>query len=101
MSKHDNHNMHQNSYRAYNEEHEKLNKREKLILDAFAGKGFMMTDREVMAVLGFHDMNMVRPRITSLLEKGLLVEGCTVKCKTTGRQVRCNFYRGTWHVRVR
>jgi|TARA_R110000765_G_scaffold46051_1_gene95115 hypothetical protein len=46
------------------------------------------TDREVKSRLGFDDMNMVRPRITSLLEDGYLDELAQIRCEKTNRLVR-------------
>ena len=45
-------------------------------------------DREVMRMLDFTDMNKVRPRITELVDAGVLREVGTVKDETTGRHVR-------------
>lgn len=38
-----------------------------------------LSDREVMIILGFNDMNSVRPRITELIQEGVLEECGTVK----------------------
>lgn len=48
------------------------------------------TDRQVRdALFGTNaDMNMVRPRITELLDAGALVECGSVECEVTGRRVR-------------
>lgn len=45
--------------------------RYEVILNAWEGS---MTAREIMIKLGFKDMNSVRPRITELAKRGLLVE---------------------------
>ena len=46
------------------------------------------TDREIAAGMGFPDMNCVRPRITELVEAGLLREQDSVRCPVTGKTVR-------------
>jgi hypothetical protein len=63
-------------------------KRYEQILDALECEQRPMTDREVMRYLRFSDPNMVRPRITELVEQKRLREGESVKCKETGRTVR-------------
>ena len=45
------------------------------ILNVMKGE---MTAREICVALGYHDMNMVRPRITELIRKGIVE-----KCGTT------------------
>ena len=86
MSQHDEHNMHPNSLEAYEQEKERLGARAFQVLESYAGAP--MTDRDVMKFLRFTDMNAVRPRITELVERGLLVE-CGKTCDpATGRNVR-------------
>lgn len=46
--------------------------RHRMILEAFRAHG-EMTAREVGHALGFYDLNAVKPRITELCGKGLLV----------------------------
>lgn len=62
--------------------------RSRMVLDAFAKHGGM-TDRQCMEALGFGDMNAVRPRITELVQVGLLTESCNVFDSVTRRNVRC------------
>ena len=89
MGQHAEHNMHENSLKAYEEELPKLYPRERDILSFLGGCGAMpWTDREIMAGLGRTDPNAVRPRITKLVELGLLEEAGKVVCATTGRTVR-------------
>lgn len=47
-----------------------------------------LTDREVARDLGFRDMNSVRPRITEMIESGVLVEVGKVKDAVTHVSVR-------------
>jgi len=65
--------IHENSRRAYNEIRNTLNDREMEIYDAFLQNG-AMTDRQVRDRLGKDDMNDVRPRISELVQRGLLIE---------------------------
>lgn len=46
------------------------------------------TDRQMMHILGFTDMNSVRPRITELTDTGYLVEVDSVRDEVTGKTVR-------------
>lgn len=46
------------------------------------------TDRQIAARLGYPDMNCVRPRITELIEQGLLVECDSIRCQVTNKRVR-------------
>ena len=62
--------------------------REALVLSVYKSKGVPLTDREVMEALEMHDPNMVRPRITRLITKGILKETGSRYCQTTNRLVR-------------
>lgn len=80
--------MNANSLAAFTEELPKLSERETAVLKAFDRLGFS-TDREIMQHLGFTDMNAVRPRITALIQSGLLVDtGMNTRCPVTGKRVR-------------
>lgn len=46
-----------------------------------------MTARCVMQVLGYSDLNSVRPRITELVQEGRVVEAGTVCDPISGRKV--------------
>jgi hypothetical protein len=46
------------------------------------------TDREVMVLLGFSDMNAVRPRLSELIDAGELLEIGKKPCAVTGKNVR-------------
>ncbi len=46
------------------------------------------TDREVMRGLGFVEPNAVRPRISELIDAGLVAECGERLCVTTGQRVR-------------
>lgn len=65
-----------------------IEERKRMILSCYRKAGQPLTDREVKCLLGFSDMNMVRPRITELVAEGKLNEAGTIKCNTTGRNVR-------------
>jgi hypothetical protein len=85
---HAEHQMHSNSLAAYSQECEKLDERKKAILDVVFGIGEALTDREICMLLGFSDMNSVRPRITELVQAGRLIELKKIKDATTGKSVR-------------
>jgi hypothetical protein len=82
---HDSHRMHENSLEAYRECKPALMTRAQAIMAWICGRG-AVTDRQVMAGMGFSDPNKVRPRITELVEAGELVE-CG-KITEDGRSVR-------------
>ena len=48
----------------------------------------MCTDRQVMEWLGFTDMNSVRPRITEMIDAGLLEVICDTLDPVTRKKVR-------------
>lgn len=85
--------MNQNSTQALQSEQStgKLSKRSELILKAARNGGFpdgLFTDRQMCRRLGFSDMNSVRPRITELLNVGLLVAHDSIDDEVTGKSVR-------------
>ena len=47
-----------------------------------------LTDREIMLALGFSDMNAVRPRITDLIEDGVVEKTGDKLDPVTGKRVR-------------
>jgi hypothetical protein len=47
-----------------------------------------LTDREIVLALGFQDMNSCRPRITELIEKGVLEHSGDKQDPVTGKRVR-------------
>ena len=85
MGNHTNHRMEAASLAAWGDFD--ASGRESVVLGAFRLHG-AMTDRECAARLGFNDMNMVRPRITALLDKGALRFAGYAKCPTTNKTVR-------------
>ena len=85
MTKHAEHRMHVNSLEAYDACRAELDGRAALVLDWIEQHGDA-TDREVMHGLGFTDPNKVRPRITELVERGMLEE--STKVREEGRMVR-------------
>jgi len=72
--------VHKNSVEAFQEIKPDIEKRRRAILDVYEKEGRPLTDREVCCKLCFTDMNMVRPRITELIYKGLLRE-CAERVK--------------------
>lgn len=85
--------IHCHSIKAYHEEHPKLSKRAAEIMAWFKnhpGTFRTHTDREVKdALFGCAaDMNRVRPRITELIEIGMLRQTGQAKDHLTGKTVR-------------
>ncbi len=81
--------IHPNSREAYAELD--ISKRQGIILDIYKDGSQSYTDREILRL--FHgsphaDLNIVRPRITELLEMGLLIEKGKTTCGWTKRTVR-------------
>jgi hypothetical protein len=66
---------------------ERFNRR-RLILSAYDKAGEPLTDRQVVDIIGYRDMNSARPRITELVEEGILKEVGTVEDHLTKRTVR-------------
>ena len=66
---------------------ERFNRR-RLILSAYDKAGEPLTDRQVMQLLGFVDKGAVSPRLTELVEEGILKEVGTVEDHLTKRTVR-------------
>lgn len=80
--------IHANSLEAYHDgEMGAFTKRESEILSAFDRLG-VLTDRECLSALNYPDMNAVRPRITELIQKGVLSEVGETKCPVTEKTVR-------------
>lgn len=81
------HAMHAHSLAAYREERPALSKRAAEVLEVVWAFG-PLTDREIVDTLGYRDMNACRPRVTELIEAGVLVEHDSVRCPVTGKRVR-------------
>ena len=79
--------MHINSLLAWEEAKDLLNERCQRILRVIE-RYPDSTDRDVMQELEWNDMNMVRPRITELIKKGMLRETGSMQCAVTGRRCR-------------
>lgn len=79
--------MHVNSLTAYREERPRLSQRAADVLEVVRMFG-PLTDREIVETMGYRDMNAVRPRVTELIEAGILVEHDSVRCPVTGKTVR-------------
>lgn len=61
--------------------------RRKAILGVY-GPRSELTDRQVTYALGFQDLNAARPRISEMVNAGILIECGKVKDELTGRPVR-------------
>jgi DNA-binding Lrp family transcriptional regulator len=79
---------HENSIEGYHATAEARKVRTEEVMEAFRLKDFPRTDREISRLLGYADMNAVRPRITELIEEGILIEAGKVKDPLTNRTVR-------------
>lgn len=86
MGQHALHDLHANSLAAF--DGVELGRRESLVLSCYLLAGVAITDRDAMQRLGFTDPNSVRPRVTSLVHRGLLAEVGHVTDETTGKRVR-------------
>lgn len=80
--------VHPNSAQAYHDAAPELSERAAAVLAVYRRATHPITDRDVKDVLGFADMNAVRPRITELIESGALRECGRVKDSVTGKMVR-------------
>jgi hypothetical protein len=58
------------------------------VLAALRRIGHAASDREIATALGKTDLNYARPRITELIDAGVLSEVGDVVCPVTGRTVR-------------
>jgi predicted HTH transcriptional regulator len=80
--------VHANSVDCYHAEKAKLSKRADAVLAWVTEKG-PRTDREIAYGMGFgENLNAVRPRITELIDAGLLMEVGDVRCPVTSKRVR-------------
>ncbi len=79
--------MHENSMQAFSASRPLLNKREELILGELKAHG-SGTDRQIARRLNLSDLNMCRPRLSSLIDKGLVRECGSMTCPTSKRTVR-------------
>jgi hypothetical protein len=80
--------IHPNSVLAYWEGRDELfGKRHQKVISALR-QGGTLSDREVMIACGFSDMNAVRPRITELIEVGIVEPHGDIICPVTKKRVR-------------
>ena len=88
---HDSHVMHDNSLKGHSENISAAtySERHQMILRWLREHDRRhWTDRQIMKGLGFVDMNAVRPRITELVQRGILLEYGSVVDNTTGKTCR-------------
>ena len=78
--------MHANSLAAYDTL--ELSAREAQVIKALSLLGGAATDRQIAHAMGSQDNNVSRPRITKLIEKGILREVASIRDSLTGRTVR-------------
>jgi hypothetical protein len=79
--------MHTNSILSYHQI-TNLSERYKRILEIYQNSPLPLTDRDILIQLGANDMNYCRPRISELIDKGLLREVGDCKDRLTGKTVR-------------
>jgi hypothetical protein len=80
-------NVRQTSLQAYQELRDSdLGERQLKVLNGFRKFGDA-TAREMQVRLGFHEGNMIKPRITELKKAGYLIEFPKRKCSITGKNV--------------
>ncbi len=60
---------------------------ERIVITTFQTVG-TATDRDIALYLDYDDLNRVRPRITALLERGIIEKCGDTVCPFTGRTVR-------------
>jgi hypothetical protein len=82
------HAMHGNSLAAFSASIDVLSRREKECYGVLAASLRPLTDREVMAKLGFTDPNAVRPRLTGLVDDFWAEEAGSTRDEVTGKTVR-------------
>lgn len=83
--------IHEHSIKSYYEEVANLPARQKQIYQAIKEmlpRRFVTTDRNIKKYLWLEDMNMVRPRVTELIQKKLIEEADPVICPITKKLVR-------------
>jgi hypothetical protein len=80
--------IHQNSIAAYHAGNvDVFPQRAQMILRALVELG-TATDRQICDHLEFHEMNAIRPRLTELIQAGIVEECGDVLDETTNRTVR-------------
>jgi hypothetical protein len=81
--------IHPNSVLAFWQGRDDLfGKRHQKVIAVLRTHTYAMTDRMVMNACGFFDPNAVRPRITELVEAGVVVEAGNTECPITHKTVR-------------
>lgn len=81
--------VHENSIVTYHETNTERTVRKEAVLQAYRDRaGHPLSDRMVASILGFKDMNAVRPRITELVDAGDLIEVGKIRDELTKRPVR-------------
>lgn len=78
--------IHENSVESAH--HIEKSHRETEILGVYAEQGVPLTDRTVACILGSNDPNYSRPRISELIDKGLLAECGKTRDTLTKKTVR-------------
>ena len=80
--------IHINSRKSYKEEAASLGNREREIFNYLMMTRREYTDRQLAKEMGFEHRSLVQPRISGLIDKGLVMECGKAKCNVTGKLVR-------------
>lgn len=80
-------NVHANSIEAFHASARMISRRAQAVLEWVREHG-RATDRQIARGLGFAEMNAVRPRVTELVDLGVLHEVGSTRCEVTGKTVR-------------
>lgn len=79
---------HENSIITYHETPAERKVRKEAVLQVYRERMTNLSDRMVASIMGFKDMNAVRPRITELVAAGDLIEVGKIRDELTKRPVR-------------
>lgn len=82
------HRTHDNTRATYRGIKAGMSERGRAIVAFMDQQSAPLTDRQIMRGMGFSDMNAVRPRISELIDGGVLREVGNVIDETTGKVVR-------------
>jgi hypothetical protein len=90
LSAHATHEIHKNSLAAWHagERSGYFSDRELEVLNALQSAHRPLRDREIMAACGYAELAKVQPRISTLIDRGVLVEVGRSLCPETGKRVR-------------
>lgn len=85
---HFDHEVHSNSLASLREDASRLSVRREEVFSVFEMYERPLTDREVLELTAYTEVNCVQPRITELVKAGRLFEFGKKRCRWTGKRVR-------------